>query len=382
MLRDGKIAFISDIHMGSEEALKPEAPWHSWCWLGEDRAAFLGSFLSGLADDTELHSVVVLGDLFDDWVAPTHMPPVEGDRAPDALLRKIAEAPQNQAIKAGFQRLADAGKSLHYVRGNHDMFLTDDLLREWVPAFACTPDTAGPGTGAYVIDGLLRAEHGCAYCLANAPYKEDGEYRYPVGYYLARIDAYNRAVNDKSADYLKIFADMCQSHPNKNTCVGEAILSEAADAKLPSGSPFIMNSDYPNDYTVASVADRFRDWLVEWDRRGYPVGEVLAVLGDVTGLRESMHRLWLGSGVVKIAVCGHTHRAELWAYPHRQGTPDPDRPCDAIYANTGAWVDKVNTTYVELDVSTAQNSARVRCLRVRKGRSPMVMGDRFVRIDG
>ncbi|MEF2229630.1 MAG: metallophosphoesterase [Pseudodesulfovibrio sp.] len=382
MLKDGKIVFISDIHMGSEEALHPQGPWHPWCWLGADRAKFLGSFLSGLADDPALHTVVVLGDLFDDWVAPSHMPPVEGDRAPDALLHRIAQAPQNQPIKAGFQRLAAAGKALRYVRGNHDMFLTDDLLRDWVPAFVCEPDTAGPGSGAFVINGLLRAEHGCAYCLANAPYMEDGKYRFPVGYYLARIDAYNRAVNDKSADYLGIFAEMCQSHPNKDTCVGEAILAEAADAVLPAGSPFIMNEDYPNDYTVATVADRFANWLAEWPRRGYPVGPVLATLGDVTGLRESMHSLWLGPKKSKIAVCGHTHRAELWAYPHRQGTPDPGRPCDAIYANTGAWVDKVNTTYVELDVSTAQNRARVRCLRVRKGRSPIVMGDRFVRIDG
>ena len=381
MLRDGKIAFISDIHMGSKEALKPEAPWHPWCWLGKDRAKFLGSFLSGLADDPALHSVVVLGDLFDDWVAPTHMTPVEGDRAPDALLRKISEAPQNQAIKAGFQRLADAGKSLHYVRGNHDMFLTDDLLREWVPAFTCEPDTAGPGTGAYVVDGLLRAEHGCAYCLANAPYKEDGEYRYPVGYYLARIDAYNRAVNDKSADYLKIFADMCQSHPNKNTCVGEAILSEAADAKLPSGSPFIMNSDYPNDYTVASVADRFRDWLAEWDRRGYPVGEVLAVLGDVTGAA--------GKHASPVAGTREDQDRRVRPYPPRRAvglSPQPEPgPGPALRRDLRQHRGLGGQGEHHLCGARrfpGRQPRRVRCLRVRKGRSPIVMGDRFVRIDG
>ncbi|WP_419787645.1 metallophosphoesterase [Pseudodesulfovibrio sp.] len=380
MIEDGKIVFISDIHMGSHQALFPESPWHAWGWLGEERAAQLGSFLTGLAEDSRLRTVVVLGDLFDDWVAPSHMHPVEGNPSPDALLRSIAEAEQNQPIRQGFSALAAKGVELRYVRGNHDMFLSEDILHAWVPEFICEQDTAGPGTGAHVIDGLLRAEHGCAYCLANAPYVEDGEYRYPVGYYLARIDAYNRAVNDKSADYLKIFSKFCDSPPNKDTCVGKALLAEAADAKLPNGSPFIMNSDYPNSYTVQSVADRFMDWLTQWGHRDYPVNAARAALGDVTGLRESMHDLWLKSEKVRIAVCGHTHRAEFFGYPHRSGNQDPDRPCNAIYVNTGAWVDGVNSTYVEVDISAAANRADVRCIRVRKGRGPSVLGHGFVHL--
>ncbi len=330
MIKDGKIVFISDIHMGCHEGLFPEKPWHPWGWFGVERAKFLGEFLSRLADDPQVHTVVVLGDLFDDWVVPTHLPPAEDSDAPDALLQRIVQAGENEPIRQGFIRLAGQGKELRYVHGNHDMFLAEGLLHQWVPDFVCEPDNAGPGTGAYVLDGLLRAEHGCAYCLANAPYLEDGEYRYPVGYYLARIDAYNRAVNNNSADYLHIFARLCDSLLDKDENVGEALLAEAVDAKLAPGSPFIMNNAYPNDLTVSSVATQFMDWFAQWDKRNYPVKAALAVTGEVFGLRQIMRDLWLKPGKAKIAVCGHTHRASLWAYPHSAGEPDPDRPCDSI----------------------------------------------------
>ncbi|MDD3313519.1 metallophosphoesterase [Pseudodesulfovibrio sp.] len=380
MLRDGKIVFISDIHMCSDEALRKNGSFHPWGWLGEERALRLGRFLSDLADDPRLHTVVVLGDLFDDWVAPSSMEPVEKNDAPDALLHSIAQAEHNQPIKEGFLRLARAGKELRYVRGNHDMFLSDGLLHSYVPDFICEPDASGPGTGAFVIDGLLRAEHGCAYCLANAPYMEDGAYRYPVGYYLARIDAYKRAVTGKQSNYLAIFLNMLGSL-KPEVRVGEAVLATAKAARM-LGSWFIMNRDYPKSITVREVAAQFMDWFVEWDRRGYPVSSDDAFQAELGRLHSIMYKLWLKPKTVKIVVCGHTHMAKLVTYPTRQ-QQDREWPSKAIYANSGAWIDEKRfPSCVEVDVTVGKNRADVRCLRVLKSGAFQVVGEGFVHING
>jgi len=378
MPRDGKILFISDIHMSSRQAFKPEKPWHSWGWLGQERAERLGAFLSGLASDSRLHTVVVLGDLFDDWVAPANMEPVERDDAPDALLRRISEAPQNSSIKEGFLRLAAAGKELRYVRGNHDMFLSDDILRGWVPDFVCEPDPSGPGTGAYVIDGLLRAEHGCSCCLANAAFLDQGEYRYPVGYYLARMDAYNRAVNGKKSNYLEVFLNMLGGLKPAER-VGKAVRATAEVAGMP-GAWFVMNRDYPRSVAVEDVAEKFMDWYVQWDRRNYPVSAEDATKAELGGLHAVMYRQWLKPKTVKIAICGHTHLAKFMAYPTRQ-QQDREWPSQAIYANTGAWIDdKRFPSFVEVDVSLKANRADVRCLRLLKGGSLQPVGKGYVRL--
>ena len=377
MLKDGKIVFISDIHMGSEEAIKPTAQLEKWGWLGKDRADFLGGYLSSLADDPSVHTVVVLGDLFDDWVVPTQLPPGEASDAPDALLRLIAKARQNQPIRQGFKRIVGEGKELRYVRGNHDMFLSNRLLRRWVPGIICEPDKNGPGTGAYVLDNLIRAEHGCAYCLTNAPYVEDARDRYPVGYYMARIDAYDHAVNGNGANYLEIFLKMLGDF-DPDERVGKAVLATAYSAELEEDSLFIMNSDYPRSVTVSEVADKFMDWYLEWDRRNYPVSAKDALRSELVGLQTTMRKGWLNPEGVKIAICGHTHKTRLTGYPTTN--QDKDRPSRYIYANTGAWVDGRYPTCVEVDIRRDQNRAYVRTVRMFKSRSPQVLAERFVRI--
>jgi UDP-2,3-diacylglucosamine pyrophosphatase LpxH len=374
----GKKIFISDVHMGSREGLYPK-DGHPWGWLGAKRAKYLGQFLMALADDQSVLGVVVLGDLFDDWVVPSTRPPVSGDDDPAALLWEIAKAEQNQFIREGFKAVVRAGKELRYVRGNHDMFLDDSLLQDWVPGFICEPDLHGPGTGAYVIDGLLRAEHGCAYCLTNAPYEQDGEYRYPVGYYLSRINAYDQATNNQTANYLDILSDMARDGGGARALVGNAVLATAKNADLHSSDPFVMNSAYPSGTTVATVADQFRSWFVEWKKRGYGVSPLDALVNE-TGLQKVMGDKYLRTGEVKIALCGHTHTARIWGKPYdTQLNIDPDRPCDYVYANTGAWVDSVNPTYVEVETSVEDGTAHVRSVRLRKGRTPLVQ-ERFVKM--
>jgi UDP-2,3-diacylglucosamine pyrophosphatase LpxH len=376
MLKDGTIVFISDIHMGSEAGVKPTAPLKKWGWLGRDRAEYLGGYLSSLADDPSIHTVVVLGDLFDDWVVPAQLAPGEDSDAPDALLRLIAQAGQNQPIRRGFNRLVAEGKELHYVRGNHDMFLSDQLLREWVPGIICGQDEDGPGTGAYVLDDLIRAEHGCAYCLTNAPYVENDRFRYPVGYYMARIDAYDHAVNGSGANYLEIFLNMLGDF-DPDERVGKAVLATAHSAEMAENSLFIMNSDYPRSVTVTEVAEKFMDWYLEWDRRNYPVPAKSALRSEV-GLQTTMRQRWLNSGAVKIAICGHTHKTRLTGYPTTN--QDKDRPSNYIYANTGAWVDGGYPTSVEVDIRQDQNRAYVRTVRMFKSRAPQVLVERFVHI--
>lgn len=351
-----------------------------WGWLGEQRAEFLGEYLSGLAEDSSINTVVVLGDLFDDWVVPPQFEPGGNDGSPDALLELISEASQNQPIKRGFRKIVSEGKELHYVRGNHDMFLTDELLQRWIPGIICEPDEDGPGTGAYIVDDLIRAEHGCAYCLTNAPYKDGRQYRYPLGYYMARIDAYDHAVNGNGANFLQIIKDMV-GHLGGDELLGELILKVAKSAEMAPNSFFVMNDNYPRSITVEAVAQQFMDWYREWDRRRYPVKALAARRAEMYGLESAMHDLWLEPKKTRIAICGHTHLTRLTGYP--RNNDDKDRPSHSIYANTGTWIDNGGKypTCVEVDVSLEQNRVDVRTVRLFKSRPPKVLAAKFVMIE-
>lgn len=80
---------------------------------------------------------MILGDLFDGWVCPFDMDPLNGANDVNAMFLKMGSTdtqanPINAPIITAFQKLAEDGK-LIYVRGNHDMLLTEDILEEIIP---------------------------------------------------------------------------------------------------------------------------------------------------------------------------------------------------------------------------------------------------------
>jgi UDP-2,3-diacylglucosamine pyrophosphatase LpxH len=83
--------FISDIHMGDERSMKPVAPHsYSYGWL-QKNITKLPNFLYDQLHAQDVGQVVILGDLFDQWVIPTDFDPLP-------RLDDICNNPANQGI--------------------------------------------------------------------------------------------------------------------------------------------------------------------------------------------------------------------------------------------------------------------------------------------
>ncbi len=104
-----KKIFISDIHLGDTRSF---ANTHPYGWF-RNNILHLADFLTEMRNDPEVAEVVILGDLFDEWVIPADADPLTSCAA-------ICDNPANLPVIGALQQLAN-NKKLTYVPGNHDM---------------------------------------------------------------------------------------------------------------------------------------------------------------------------------------------------------------------------------------------------------------------
>lgn len=265
--------FISDIHMGIKEGLVGK---HPYGWLRKDRARMLRDFLDSLKGDNAVDELVVVGDLFDEWVMPFIVKePVHGDAA---WFNKVAEVEENRHILTALSELARRTR-VTYVHGNHDMQMTKTILDFCTQGVKLIPET--PGTGAYNKDGIY-AEHGSLYCLFNAPYLLSGDKnkQIPIGYFMARSNA--RFVSEGGVldweDYLKMFVDI-----GSELLIGErlaqALLNALADGMgiRPEDKVYLYGVDgFTRETTTIhdmaeSLGNIFDEWDREWKEAGFPM---------------------------------------------------------------------------------------------------------------
>ncbi|WP_243545767.1 metallophosphoesterase [Pseudodesulfovibrio tunisiensis] len=363
-MAEGKTIFISDIHMGTQNSLYPESG-SPWCWLREDRARMLGDFLADVARRDDVGSVVILGDLFDDWVVPASMEP-----EPD-MFQSIARASQNRPVMDGFSAILEAGKELVYVHGNHDMFLSEDMLQQLIPGIVFVPDRDGQGPGTAVYrDGVIAAEHGCAYCLVNSPFRnEQGEFVHPAGYYISRLAAYGEFEGD-GVNYLEALALALRRGLNSDRIVGTMVRAAADGVDYATDREIVLNAGIA--HTVADVADAFAGWFDVWPGdKDVRVDAGQALDGEIGRLRDSAAAEYFGPGTASVVIFGHTHTARLWARPFDLTYKgDATRPQEYIYANTGTWVNGKAATYVETE--EVDGRMHVRLFRQLRGRGNLL----------
>ena len=100
MLAEKKIYFVSDIHLGNRYAQNPL-----------DAEKKLVKWLDGVKNDAS--AIYFLGDIFDYWFEYKHVVP----RGHVRFLGKLAE-------------LSDSGIAIHFIIGNHDIWMFDYLPQE------------------------------------------------------------------------------------------------------------------------------------------------------------------------------------------------------------------------------------------------------------
>lgn len=356
-----KRVFISDIHMGDQRSMAAFPPHsHPYGWLRKN-IPNLTNFLSEKLQAQDVGQVVILGDLFDQWVIPTDLDPLP-------RLDDICNNPANKGIIDNLKELAHSSM-LSYVPGNHDMSACPKdiaIMKEFIKAifpnvnFICEDNQP---SGVY-REGKLVAEHGNMYGLFNAPDTwTDPASFLPLGYFISRMVAYKVAQTGKPENYLDILCKFIDELELKPDFIESLFIAVAKDAGLNESDKINMGdiSGFPPVITINEVANKYIQLMEDWDKNHDKIGSHVAIEGDsFPGLRWAAYRVYLGPGTdpnINIVIFGHTH---TW----KNEDPNPsldenDRendasfrslPCKAIYANSGTWIDSTHLcTYVETE---------------------------------
>jgi len=139
------IACISDIHLGDSRAESG-----NYCWFGKNANA-LESFLDDIQNSDQVRVLVILGDLFDEWLVPYSVSPIDpqaGINNTKEYFLAIAGSPTNSQIFDKLRAIAlNEEIELVYVPGNHDMLMTQGYWRKSYPG--------SPGKGMVPVLGYI-----------------------------------------------------------------------------------------------------------------------------------------------------------------------------------------------------------------------------------
>ncbi|MGD0835944.1 MAG: hypothetical protein ABSB49_04775 [Polyangia bacterium] len=327
----GCTIFASDFHIGPGLGLvvSSENP-HTWEWLTVQGQRRLSGFLSWIAQRKDVDAVYLLGDIWDGWIIPHDVQP-----------------PTIATIMLGNQPLANALRSLSeskptfYASGNHDQAVTAPLLAAVMPK----AHFAGPAEHPFFLwgAGALRAEHGHASCLFNAPdpLRRD---QLPLGYFLSRLAAtVDRQTGSRTpglARDIEALLAALATHEALPQGVLEAFCNKAG---LTPDAQIQMPSDLWNGtpVSIAQVSATYENLCSEWNTRhgGSLASSALAITAELDGLALVAEKIGRPIGCYRGVVMGHTHHA----------TTEPGIPLiGSIYANSGAWCsDGTPGTWVE-----------------------------------
>jgi len=334
------IVCISDIHMGD-----PRSVTLGYCWFAKNAQA-LESLLNVVMTSQQVKQLVILGDLFDEWVVPYRLSPFDSlsgiNNSRDYFL-SVANAPTNINIINKLKDIASGGTTqLIYIPGNHDMLLTQEVLEEIIPGVIWQGDS--PGLGHYSPFSEIIMEHGHRYDFFNCPQPlTTPGHMLPPGYFISRLDAEGLMEKRHSAlkdtrsmegdaefmtawtaafEYLKIHYSITVAADSMN------ILMDGID-------------NFPGPYSFNGVRDKFaanieNAWTSTETGNGLPVSMpvLMAILDGSIDLSFTAAYEYMQTTAptqYRIVVFGHTHNPMLKVYP-------AGNIYTGIYANTGSWV--------------------------------------------
>ncbi|NOZ10800.1 MAG: hypothetical protein GXP09_07180 [Gammaproteobacteria bacterium] len=363
-----KRIFISDIHMGTEDSWIKK---YGWFW--KKKGLLLGGFLTHLASDDTVAELVIVGDLFDEWVVPYGISPVAtGSNQFDV----IASAPQNRPVIQGLKQLiATSGVTVSYVPGNHDMLIQSGQLTKILPGIKPIIDPNVTGKGVYK-SGAVHAEHGSCYDLFNAPDTYDtlqgATHHLPVGFFVARSQA-EGVINGHPLSQSSVFKEIkaLWNSWNKKDPLVTNIYDAIASLSHTNDQNIVMNGLDGIDQNIentSDVTDSYGNVYDEWDQHMLDsVNATTAVVGATGMLRPAAILKYHSFSSSNIAIFGHTHKAEIksgWlpetdeskeilkaardkTHPNQESAlecllnlpkTDESGASGFIYVNTGTWI--------------------------------------------
>jgi UDP-2,3-diacylglucosamine pyrophosphatase LpxH len=377
-----KRIFISDIHMGDKRSAinADPPPPYAYGWFtpkegpNHNHPEMLADFLKNyiLIDDS-VAEVIILGDLFDEWVVPANKNPFEFPG--ESQFEAIAGAPQNIPAVDMLKKLAEKGK-LTYLTGNHDFLGTiepgEDTIKKILPGVKYI---GSQGVGAYKTgDGIL-AEHGHRFALFNAPWIKDGKGSglaaswLPFGFYITRLNVQYEAEKGKGYGFFEFIQDAIIKKYTTAFIEGNIRSIAKEIDKLIIDTFEVFHADeifagqdgikmdglngVPGTVKWAEIEKHFARIYSDWEKMHPDNGSAFhALINNLFKLKSAVEFV-LKNEKPKILLFGHTHH---WKFETREYGNGPQ-----IYANTGAWINKRDCTFIrtEFDHSSKEHSVGV-----------------------
>nr|WP_321297355.1 metallophosphoesterase [uncultured Sphaerochaeta sp.] len=356
-----KIIVLSDLHTGFEDA---------YAEILENRP-YLIEFLQRIAVTSDVREVVLNGDILDEWFLPLSF--VEIDRG--EFYRKNIE--NNKDLIAAFNEVMDAGITLVYVVGNHDMSVNVQYIEEAIPGMIVCAQQLGVGLYRTGDCNEIVIEHGHRYDVFSAPdtisnaHLTNGPTMFPPGYFYARFAAdwvlKNKPPYKADLPVIEVVPDRVND-PNqfgayayyrtmatvfKNITPTEGIGDKLLDMRIDGyNDTYSIQDLYPvrNEQGEISAPVLFPNYQRTWDARQEANGVrvkssfAVAALGALDSRYfESQARAQFEvdntQSDTSVVIFGHTHIPMFFDYGNGHS-----------YVNTGTWIDH-NTNYKEKDGS-------------------------------
>jgi UDP-2,3-diacylglucosamine pyrophosphatase LpxH len=334
------ILCISDIHMGD-----PRAASLGYSWFSKNAPA-LDSLLTMIIRGNTVRQLVILGDLFDEWVVPYRINPFDpGTGISDSreYFLAIAAAPVNAGIIGKLKTIASGGNTqLIYIPGNHDMLLTQSILQEIIPGIVWSGDA--DGLGSYSPLDEIVMEHGHRYDFFNCPQPlTNPGHRLPPGYFISRLDAEGLmehaggvpSEKEAKGDDLLFLTAWTAAYAYLVFHYDLTVAPDSANIALGGidGYPGPLSFNGVMEMYAANIEEVWPATLLA-NQMPVSMPVAMAILNGSSDLSFTATFEYMETQAPRhfnIVAFGHTHHAML------QGWPTGKNPT-AIYANTGTWV--------------------------------------------
>lgn len=346
-MKEKKRIYISDVHINAGRSLKLPKDKYPYEWFGKKEAKRFAEFLKYINNPSEVKEVVFIGDLMDDWIYPVHdVPPT---------FQEIVDSPINKDIVQQLKNLSSNNEIIViYLPGNHDMSVTREFIQSNFPGMIFG------GSARYnsvYRTGRLRAEHGSAHAMFNAPdpINNPGE-RLPLGYFISRIVATREYETGISKRHYWTYADdlLETLGPQKlaasvfEALLEEANLSENVSISMPSRGGEEVK------ITAREVKEKYSDLYGQW-KDYYGFGAAFKAIMAETGHLGHMADKLCKKSDTNVVIFGHSHNWDL--------DKDSWFVDDRIYANCGAWCDDDKPcTFVETQKDSKKRTRIVRVI--------------------
>jgi UDP-2,3-diacylglucosamine pyrophosphatase LpxH len=350
------IVVISDLHLGMDdryaETQKNRAP--------------LVDFLQKLRRAPNIKELVIAGDLVDEWFIPAGVDTYAGKSQKEFVQ---AVAANNKDVVDAFNDIIRDGKiKVTYVPGNHDLLVTSESIQTIFPGMTEAREDLGLGTYSPAEYPEIAIEHGHRYNFFCAPDPISNQSIapgtiLPPGYFFTRIATLsvvegkpdpgkirpvvtpNSLGESQNLEFLywKVWDAVMKALPIKEG-FEEKIIRTNIDGFT---ETYAMSDVIPIQAEAGGVIEvnLFKGIQDTWDERQalnrvavkIPVRE--AIVNSVSAAEtdnQAVVQYFQNPGSDKrIVIFGHSHEPRMIPSETHDGK-------EAVYVNSGTWIDKNN----------------------------------------